>query len=176
MKRKFNVLLQNRKIFQLGISGHSKIYNWVFKSFIKLNQRIPTSSPHLRTRIEFEQNIKLTQLHSDNSPKMQIRLVFIQNLKQSQSISKIKEKNKIKVLGQIKLRQDVSQIHLKEEITGLINTPVKLKQNVNFSLIQLYKLIEWDYENSSDTSSKYFLSNLDDLTLDNMDVKSRIGG
>lgn len=174
MKRYFNISLAANRKYSLGISGYSKIYNWFFAHIVKVKQSILSTSPTIITRIQF---LHISKVNANiSSPTFIIRLIAENVIKPIQKLSHntFYEKLKFNIFHDAQLLCNIDRLGLKIYIGGLLTASVKLKQLAVLSMAQFYRLKEWDYKNPSDTSFRYYLREIDHLTLDEMDIKFRI--
>ena len=176
MKRYFDLFLNNKKQYTLKISGYSKIYNWLFRNVIRLKHTISASAPNLITRLGFGQVLRITQSLTPYSPLLKQRFPFdiVNKLQYSLSNSVFNLKSRLYGTLSISPSIHINNLLVKYQLNSESEILVRLKHQVTISMAQFYKLAEWDYKNPSDTTTKYIVSELDNLTLEEMDIKAVI--
>lgn len=177
MKRFFSLFLKSRKSYRIGISGYSKIYNWLYNNVIKVRQTITSSAPNLLTHFESHQSIRFLQRITSHTPKLLTRIPIDSHMIMKQVLSSgvfdlLTRLVDLKI--KIKLDFDLFLLSSRHQINESSSIPIRCKQMMKFSQAQFFKLREWDYKNPSDPTSKFLLSQLDLFNLNQMDIKAII--
>lgn len=142
----------------------------------KVKQTFGLYTPRVIIKLLFPNSINPNFSFHEDAPRIRNSWRYTNNIVLKQAFAMIRQMLRLKINHPIKITQTFSKLN--SSATIKISTNVKTRFNAIMTRLQLYKLADWDYKipDQPSTSPQWSLSELDNYTLDEMDIKSRITG
>lgn len=142
----------------------------------KVKQTFGLYTPRLLSWVTLANNIKPNFLLHEEAPRISYSWRYSNNIVLKQLFNVMRQMLKVAFSHNIKIKQTFSKLNILSTLKAATN--IKTRFNAVMTRLQLYKLADWDYKvpDQPSTSPQWSLSELDNYTLDEMDIKSRITG
>lgn len=186
IKTKFITVIKSKEhlitefIIKLGFASNTIREKLRIKNaavmYSKIKQTLGQNTPRILAWLLFNNTTTLNFLLHEDAPRISFSWRYSNNIILKQVFATLRQMLVVKFTHNMKLTQ--AFVRLNTLATLKVATNVKTKFNAVMTRLQLYKLSDWDYKvpDQPSTSPQWSLSELDNYTLDEMDIKSRITG